>query len=212
MKINKEFIEEIKSKLDIITALNLYTDADTSTIGNHSRRNILCPFHSEKSPSFQVDTIKNTWKCFGGCGYGDVINLYAIANDISVPYAVMLLGKELGLVDRSGVKSEEDKQRFIEKKQAAEIVRLNKKSDDMAYDELCDIHKKMEDIIQKTSSLEELERISFIVDGELFINNMIDSLLLRNGDEEFQNAKKDIRGVVHKWKKLLNLQILEQKK
>jgi hypothetical protein len=35
----------------------------------------LCPFHNEKSPSFYIDPIKKTYKCFGCQEHGDFIDL-----------------------------------------------------------------------------------------------------------------------------------------
>ena len=40
-----------------------------------------CPFHSDRSPSFSVDTDRQKWHCFAGCGHGDVIDLVRIAEE-----------------------------------------------------------------------------------------------------------------------------------
>jgi len=51
----------------------------------------LCPFHSEKTPSFFVDTRDNHFHCFGGCGrddrHGDVITFVMRREGLSFPDA-----------------------------------------------------------------------------------------------------------------------------
>jgi 5S rRNA maturation endonuclease (ribonuclease M5) len=37
----------------------------------------VCPFHEDNNPSFSIYDDGEKWKCFAGCGYGDVIDLLA---------------------------------------------------------------------------------------------------------------------------------------
>jgi DNA primase len=43
----------------------------------------LCPFHPEKSPSFEVNDSKGTWHCWGGCGGGDAMSFLMRADGLS---------------------------------------------------------------------------------------------------------------------------------
>ncbi len=43
----------------------------------------LCPFHAEKSPSFEVNDGKGTWHCWGGCGGGDAMSFLMRADGLS---------------------------------------------------------------------------------------------------------------------------------
>jgi DNA primase len=62
----------------------------------------LCPFHSEKTPSFNVNPSLNIFKCFG-CGEGgDVFRFVERTEGLSFPEAVRLLA------DRAGVSLPED--------------------------------------------------------------------------------------------------------
>lgn len=58
-----------------------------------------CPFHSDEKPSFWVDQEKNIWGCYSpsckGSKGGDVLNLYALANNITVPEAIRQLAREI---------------------------------------------------------------------------------------------------------------------
>lgn len=57
----------------------------------------LCPFHSEKTPSFNINLQKNIFKCFG-CGQsGDNISLYSLLKGIDNGQAYSGLARRLGL-------------------------------------------------------------------------------------------------------------------
>lgn len=63
-------IRNLKEHLDIVDVISQYMDL------KKAGRNFsaLCPFHSEKKPSFIVYPDKQTWHCFGACSTGgDVI-------------------------------------------------------------------------------------------------------------------------------------------
>jgi hypothetical protein len=57
----------------------------------------LCPIHSEKTPSFYIYTEKAKWRCFGGCGGGDAIDLHRAMTGVNYIQAK----KDLGLWDDS---------------------------------------------------------------------------------------------------------------
>ena len=58
----------------------------------------LCPFHSEKTPSFNVNREKGFFHCFG-CGTGgDVIKFIELHEKLSFPEAVQQLAQRFGLV------------------------------------------------------------------------------------------------------------------
>ena len=63
-----------------------------------SRMKGLCPFHSEKSPSFHVDPDKGLYKCFGCGKAGDVISFVRETEQLSFTEAVEALGQRFSIV------------------------------------------------------------------------------------------------------------------
>src|SRR5262245_54788958 len=58
----------------------------------------LCPFHEERTPSFNVDPVRQTFKCFGGCGeQGDAIDWIQKRRGVSFWEAVRALAAEKGI-------------------------------------------------------------------------------------------------------------------
>lgn len=57
-------------------------------------KHILCPLHSEKTPSFKIDN-KNKWHCFGCSEGGDVIDLYMKINNCDFKTALKQLSSRI---------------------------------------------------------------------------------------------------------------------
>ncbi len=57
----------------------------------------LCPFHSEKTPSFTVNEDKGFFHCFGCGAHGDVIGFVMRTDSLSFPEAVERLAEQAGL-------------------------------------------------------------------------------------------------------------------
>ncbi|MBP7141105.1 MAG: DNA primase [Opitutaceae bacterium] len=63
-----------------------------------SRFKGLCPFHSEKTPSFHVDPDKGFFKCFGCGKAGDVITFVRDTEQLTFTEAMETLGNRFGVV------------------------------------------------------------------------------------------------------------------
>lgn len=85
-----ETIESIKARYDIVDYIGQFVKLKKS--GKVYKG--LCPFHSEKSPSFMVYQKEQHWHCFGGCNRGgDVITFVALYNRIDVKSAIRKLAE-----------------------------------------------------------------------------------------------------------------------
>ena len=71
MAIPERFIDELVSRTDIVDLVSGYVRLNKK--GNNYWG--LCPFHSEKTPSFSVAIDKQIYYCFGCHKGGGAINL-----------------------------------------------------------------------------------------------------------------------------------------
>ena len=59
-------VDDIKSRLDIADIVSGYVELKKS--GQYLKA--ICPFHTEKTPSFIVNLDRQNWRCFGACATG----------------------------------------------------------------------------------------------------------------------------------------------
>lgn len=97
-KIPREVIQEILETADIVEVVSGHVTLKKAG-GNYRG---LCPFHNEKTPSFNVNSAKKIFKCFG-CGEGgDVIQFKMKMENKSFPAVVKELAELLGIIWDSG--------------------------------------------------------------------------------------------------------------
>ena len=91
--IPSQIIEEIRNKSDIVAVISEYVKlrkTGKNFVG-------LCPFHSEKNPSFTVSQEKQLFHCFG-CGEGGNVFAFIMKTEnIGFAEAVEELGSKIGI-------------------------------------------------------------------------------------------------------------------
>jgi DNA primase len=98
------FIEDLKSHASIVQIVQERVPLRRAGVAWKG----LCPFHGEKTPSFNVNEDRRTFKCFG-CGVGgDVIKFIELYDKITFPEAVRQLAGRLGLTVPEAEDSKED--------------------------------------------------------------------------------------------------------
>ena len=91
--IPESLIHDIRERIDIVDIVSSYLPLKRSG-ANHQG---LCPFHSEKTPSFNVNSTRQIFHCFG-CGEGgNVYSFLMKIEGLSFPDAVRRLGEKVGL-------------------------------------------------------------------------------------------------------------------
>ncbi len=82
--IKRESIENLKSIIDIVDVIGNYIQLKKQG----SNYTALCPFHSEKTPSFVVSPSKQIFHCFGCGASGDTIKFIMDIEKLSYPQAI----------------------------------------------------------------------------------------------------------------------------
>ena len=89
-----DFSESVKQQADIVKIVEGYIRLRKAGATNYSG---LCPFHKEKSPSFNVHATRQFFHCFG-CGVsGDVFTFVQKIENVSFPEAVRIIALKCGI-------------------------------------------------------------------------------------------------------------------
>ena len=126
MAFPETFLTELTERNDIVEVVSSYV-----RLSKKSGSNLfgLCPFHSEKTPSFSVSPDKQIYHCFG-CGKGGgVINFIMEIENLSFPEAVEFLARR---VNMPVPEQENDR----ESKKRSRMLALNKDAARFFYEQL----------------------------------------------------------------------------
>lgn len=87
-------IDDIKARTDIVDLVSSYATLQKTG----STFKALCPFHTEKTPSFVVNPERQSWHCFGACGTGgDAFTFVMRKENLDFPGALRLLADKAGV-------------------------------------------------------------------------------------------------------------------
>jgi DNA primase len=113
-------ITEVKQRLDIIEFVSEYVTLQKA--GRNFKG--LCPFHSEKNPSFYVFPEQQSWHCFGACGTGgDLFSFVMKKEGIDFGQALRVLAQRSGIalspLEAPSKAEDEKKERLYQINEAA---------------------------------------------------------------------------------------------
>ncbi|MCX6344352.1 MAG: DNA primase, partial [Armatimonadetes bacterium] len=105
-------VDEIRDKCDLVEVISQHV-----ALRKRGRTmEGLCPFHTEKTPSFHVNAERQIWKCFG-CGEGgDVFSFVQKIDNLTFPEAAEQLAAKVGIkIERTeqAARQISDKERIL---------------------------------------------------------------------------------------------------
>ncbi|MCK5164220.1 MAG: DNA primase [Desulfobacula sp.] len=163
MYIPEEKISEILNTSDIVDIIS------ESVILKKSGRNFfgLCPFHSEKTPSFSVNASKQIFHCFGCSAGGNVLSFIMKYHGITFPEAAKMVARKYNIT----IETKEinpSKRRELHLKES--LFRLNKTIMGVYFDGLKNLNKgeKAEKYLKQRGISEdtiEQFRLGFSIDN-----------------------------------------------
>lgn len=176
-------VEKIKESLSIVDVISQYLKLEKA--GSNFRAK--CPFHNEKTPSFFVSPVRNSFYCFGCNAKGDIFSFVERFEGLDFMGALKVLAEKAGVEIVFEKKKETDKKiklydileranLFFENnlKEEKEVLKylenrgLNKKTINnwrigYSANSWSDLH----DYLKKTYSSEEIEKAGLIKKKEI---------------------------------------------
>jgi DNA primase len=120
--IPEDKIAEIRDRTDIVAVIGEYVTLKRTGV-NHKG---LCPFHNEKSPSFNVNAQKQFFHCFGCGKSGDVIKFLSELEGKSFMETLRLLAQRSGVELPEPTRSPREEERLrAAESERAKMVRLH---------------------------------------------------------------------------------------
>lgn len=130
---DREFITGLVDSFNLVEFIGDYIPLTKS--GIHYKA--LCPFHSEKTPSFVVSEKKNVYQCYGSCSSGgDIISFIMKYDSLSFYEAVKFLADKAGKtlpneLSPEEAKAYEEAQQYKQLLKRLNTIALNKWSENL---------------------------------------------------------------------------------
>ncbi len=109
-------VETIKERLDIAEVVGSYVKLEKAGTSYKAR----CPFHTEKTPSFYVSPVRQSFYCFGCGAKGDIFTFVEQTEGVDFREALKLLAERAGVELTS--RRPEDKEQKSEKEKILEAL------------------------------------------------------------------------------------------
>ncbi|WP_102783932.1 DNA primase [Thalassospira sp. GB04J01] len=93
MSFPQSFLDDLRARVDLADVVG----SSVKLIKRGREYSGLCPFHSEKSPSFTVNDQKGFYHCFGCGAHGDVISFVMNTRGLTFVEAVEVLANQVGM-------------------------------------------------------------------------------------------------------------------
>ncbi len=112
-----ETIAALQERANIVDVISDYVSL--KKVGKNHKG--LCPFHSEKTPSFMVNEEKQIFHCFGCNSGGNVFGFLMKMDHLSFPEAVRVLARRFGVAIPKMRLSDADQRRILKREKLYDI-------------------------------------------------------------------------------------------
>jgi len=189
---DRAFIDLVLSSTDIVDVIK----EKVNLTKNGTNFKGLCPFHSEKTPSFNVSSSKQFYHCFGCGAHGDAIKFIQEHDNLTFIEALTKLAQAAGLeLPEKTKKNDTHYNLFISNKLAAEFYSrsLKNNSEAKTYLENRDIDQGMIETFHLGLSNNKWDDLTNLFSKEKIINNAIEAgLVIKSNNKTYDRFRNRI--------------------
>ena len=189
---DRAFIDQVLSSTDIVDIIR----EKVNLTKNGTNFKGLCPFHNEKTPSFNVSSSKQFYHCFGCGAHGDAIKFLQEHDNLTFIEALTKLAQAAGLeLPDSTKKNDTHYNLFILNKLAAEFYSrsLENNSEAKTYLENRDINQDMIEVFHLGLSNNKWDDLTRLFLKEKVINNAIEAgLVIKSNNKIYDRFRNRI--------------------
>lgn len=191
-----DFFSEAR-QIDILDVLRVYSP--NPIIQRNNRYWLVCPFHTEKTPSLHIDPHKGLWHCFGCLRGGDGIAFVAELFNLSPLEAAKRICEDFRLIPPNLT---EDEQR---RRKREREVKLRERQREQQLERQCVAY--LQELHALRRALQRVQRKLLFFDKdfnvlELLIDDTI-KRLTSNDKYERHNAVKEAEQVWNRWDNII---------
>ena len=169
-----DIVEEIKKRVDIVEFISQYVQLKKRGSNYFG----LCPFHTEKTPSFSVNPQGNFFHCFGCGESGDVITFLMKIENLEFKDAVLELARRYDIPIK-----------FSEKKEKNPLIEIHRIATEYFTEKLLANQKALEYLKKREIEKDAIERFSL---GYAPQSSELEKLLLSKGFTAHEMVKSGI--------------------
>ena len=190
--IDRVFIDQVLASTDIVELIK----EKVSLSKNGTNYKGLCPFHNEKTPSFNVSSNKQFYHCFGCGASGDAIKFLTEHDHLTFIEALSKLAQAANIeMPDSTKKNDTTYNLFISNKKAADFYNKTLKSnnDANAYLSKRDINQTMIETFQIGLANDSWDDLTKIFTKEKIIENALEAgLLIKSNNKIYDRFRNRI--------------------
>ncbi len=190
--IDRAFIDQVLSSTDIVDVIKDKVNLKK----NGANYKGLCPFHNEKTPSFNVSSSKQFYHCFGCGAHGDAIKFLQEHDHLTFIEALTKLAQAANIeVPDKTKKNDTSYNLFISNKLAVDFYHksLKNSSDALSYLSKRDINEEMIDLFQLGLSNNSWDDLTNLFTKKKILDNAIEAgLVIRSENKTYDRFRNRI--------------------